>query len=922
MIKYVIKRDGRRAKFNPTKISNAITSAFLDKEIQLSKKELDTLTDKVCDKLEAMVTPEKPTVGVEAVQDVVEDVLMSKEKYKEVAKAYILYRDARTRKRESSSQIINTIREIKAADLKSSNILRDNANESGCTPAGAYGKIASETNKTYNLLNVVDRNIAELHSKGYMHIHDLNLYDLTFNCLFAPIGKLLEKGFDSGTGFIRSPKSIQSAASITAVILQLQSNQQFGGIASANLDFELAPYVDMSFKKNLAWILASEKVLNERSCVYESFDDIDKDDVEKAIKKEAHAIRSQMAKDGLSLDQPFKEIVEKYDRKAVVQAYIKTKDDTYQAMEGLVHNLNSLQSRSGNQVPFSSLNFGLDTSRCGRLVSSNLIAAQMAGLGDGLTAIFPILIIKYMKGVTYLPEDPNYDLRKAGIACLARRFYPNGVAVDNDFNAPYIRYEYNDEFKLTDDTIVKKIGSDRVAKYGEVASENDIYPRWEVRVDGKYWQICMGRLQRIIPESTVSTMGCRTRVIGNVNGPEQTVGRGNLAFHTLNLPKLAVEAHIEATTEAERIKLFNEKLDRMLVLAKQSLEDRFEVIAKKTYENFPFTMQQGLYLTSDDKVHDIHDTIAEVLRQGTLSIGYIGVYEAVLALTGKTWGKDEEVFDVGYNMIKRIRDFCDKTQKETHMNWSCFATPAEAVCGRFCNIDMHQFMRNAALEDELFTKESYDIEDANACISVRSIATKNKVTIPYPELLENKSAYVDKYEYCHDGKWGIIDSISKQKIGVKYWTDFGYHMWGKGYLTNSHMLPFSLKTTLANKIKWEAPFHKITNAGHIFYHKMDGDLSKNLEGVEQAMNAMYEGGMGYFTVTMDSDTCIAPQPNGKPCGFHGVINGRCPKCGNMLEKYIIRVRRITGYLTGAPQKSIFDAWNQGKINEWGDRVNI
>lgn len=920
MIKYVIKRDGRRAKFNPTKISNAITSAFLDKEMQVSSKELDTLTDKVCDRIDA--STDKQTVSVETIQDIVEDVLMSKDKYKEVAKAYILYRAERTRKRESKSKIISTIQEIKAADLKNSNILRDNANESGCTPAGAYGKIASETNKTYNLLNVVDRNIAEMHTKGYMHLHDLNLYDLTFNCLFAPIGKLLKTGFDSGTGFIRSPRSIQSAASITAVILQLQSNQQFGGIASANLDFELAPYVDMSFKKNLSWIIASNKVLSERSLEFESFDDIDNAAIDKAIKKEAHAIRKQMAHDGLSLNLPFKDVVAKYDRKAVVEAYIKTKDDTYQAMEGLVHNLNSLQSRSGNQVPFSSLNFGLDTSRCGRLVSSNLIAAQMAGLGDGLTAIFPILIIKYMKGVSYLPEDPNYDLKKAGIACLARRFYPNAVGVDNDFNSPYIRYDYKDDFKLTDDTIVKKIGGDRVAKYGEVASENDTYPRWEVLVDGEYWQICNGRLQHIIPESTVSTMGCRTRVLGNVNGPEQTVGRGNLAFHTLNLPKLAVEAHIEASTKEESIKIFNEKLDRMLDIAKKSLEDRFQVIAKKTYENFPFTMQQGLYLTSDDKVHDIHDTIEEVLRQGTLSIGYIGVCEAVLALTGKTWGKDDDVFDIGYNMIKRIRDFCDKTQKETHMNWSCFATPAEAVCGRFCNIDMHQFMRNKVLEDELFTKDIFDIEDAESCINVRNIATGNKIAVPYAVVLENKSTYVDNYEYCHDGKWGIIDAVSKQKICVKYWTDFGYQLWGKGYLTNSHMLPFDLRTTLANKIKWEAPFHKITNAGHIFYHKMDGDLSKNLEGVEQAMNAMYEAGMGYFTVTMDSDTCIAPQADGTICGFHGVINGHCPKCGNMLEKYIIRVRRITGYLTGSPRKSIFDAWNPGKIREWGNRVNI
>ena len=208
-------------------------------------------------------------------------------------------------------------------------------------------------------------------------------------------------------------------------------------------------------------------------CDYESMHDINKDDVEKAIKKEAHAIRSQMAKDGLSLDLPFNEIVKTYGRKAVVQAYIKTKDDTYQAMEGLVHNLNSLQSRSGNQVPFSSLNFGLDTSRCGRLVSSNLIAAQMAGLGDGLTAIFPILIIKYMKGVSYLPDDPNYDLKKAGIACLARRFYPNAVAVDNKFNAPYVSHDYKDDFKLTGDTLVKKIGGDRVSKYSDVAYENE-----------------------------------------------------------------------------------------------------------------------------------------------------------------------------------------------------------------------------------------------------------------------------------------------------------------------------------------------------------------------------------------------------------------------------------------------------------------
>lgn len=343
---------------------------------------------------------------------------------------------------------------------------------------------------------------------------------------------------------------------------------------------------------------------------------------------------------------------------------------------------------------------------------------------------------------------------------------------------------------------------------------------------------------------------CRTRVIGNVNGPEQTTGRGNFAFHTLNLPKLAIQAHIEASTEEERIKLFNEKLDNLLEDAKGSLLDRFNVICKKTYENFPFTMQQGLYLTSDDVQHSIHDTIGEVLKQSTLSIGYCGLYETILCLTGKTWGKDAD-FNLGYSIIKKIYDFCKKTQKETHLNWSCFATPAEATAGRFCNID--------------------------------------------------------KNLYQNDPKLADIDS---------------FQLFGKGYYTNSHMLPFDLKTNLMNKIKWESPFHEITTAGHIFYHKIDGDLSQNLEAVKKCIDAMYENDLGYFTVTMDSDTCVHEDATGKRCGFHGVINGECPKCGCKNEDDFVRVRRITGYLTGSPKKSITKAWNDGKLNELKNRINI
>lgn len=337
---------------------------------------------------------------------------------------------------------------------------------------------------------------------------------------------------------------------------------------------------------------------------------------------------------------------------------------------------------------------------------------------------------------------------------------------------------------------------------------------------------------------------CRTRVLGNINGAEQTTGRGNFAFHTINLPRLAIEAHIACGDETERINNFFERLDTILNDTKGSLLDRFSLICNKTYENFPFTMQQGLYLTSDDKPHEVTDKIAEVMKQSTLSIGYVGVAEAITLLTGKTYGVDHEVDKLALNIVKRIRKFTDECQKETHFNWSCFATPAEATAGRFACIDKNLFEKEKKLQD------------------------------------------VDLYR-----------------------------IFGKGYYTNSHMLDFSIKTSLANKIAVEAPFHKITNAGHIFYYKMNGDLTKNLPAVKAVIDEMYEGDLGYFTVTMDSDDCLE-------CGYHGIINDCCPKCGCKNEDKFVRVRRITGYLTGSPRKSITKSWNDAKLAELADRGNI
>ena len=855
MLTYVTKKDGkRRKKFDVSHIYDAIKAAFGDSKEKISEEELDELVGKVVDTISVN---NAKSVQAGKIQKTIEDVLMDAG-YKDTVREYIEFRTERDRERLNQTEIIKTIKEITESEpgLKSSNILRDNANESGATPAGTYGKIASETNKVYNLLNKVNKKFAREHKEGYLHIHDLNFYNLTFNCLFAPVGSLLSTGFDSGTGFIRPAKSIQSAASLAAVIFQLQSNQQYGGIACDNFDFDLAPFVDMSFRTNLAVELNRYAEYSEDRA-YKDYAGCPADpDVIKNIVKLLSDV---------SMNTPEHLLYLRFKPSLVKNAIAVTDNQTHQAMEALVHNLNSLQSRSGNQVPFSSLNFGLDTSNCGRMVSRNLMRAQYEGMGDGLTPIFPILIFKLMRGYTKDEGDPNYDLYLQAIDCLARRFYPNFVKVDSSFNLPSVKYETK-ELDVTKEAKLKLRGAGSTFILSELTQNGKAIAPYAYEYDvgvGDYWEVVEVsgtklKLRKLIPNTTISTMGCRTRVIGNINGPEQTTARGNFAFHTINLPRLAIEAHIEAKDTEKRKELFFAKLDGMLQDARDSLLDRFNLLCStRTYENYPFTMQQGLYLTANDTEHDIHDSIAEVMKQSTLSIGYIGIAEVISLITGKTYGVDHDVDEFALSIVKRIREYCDKTQKETHLNWSCFATPAEAVAGRFANID------------------------------------KNKFTVV---TTENAAGRILK----------PVKGLEDVDIT---------RIFGKGYYTNSHMMDFSLDTTLANKIATEAPFHKITNAGHIFYYKLNGDLTKNTAAVKAAIDAMYDGDLGYFTVTMNSDDCLE-------CGFHGIIDNECPKCGCKNEDKFVRVRRITGYLTGAPRKSIVRSWNDGKLAELGDRNNI
>jgi len=888
-LKNVTKRDGRRRKFNPERIMSGIKNALVETKTQFTEDDLDVAVDEVIEGARKLGTA---SVSVEKINDIVKGVM--RDRWPKAYDAYILYRDERNRVRTTKSEIISTIKEITESELKSSNILRDNANEAGGTPAGTYGKIASETNKMYNLLNNVSRKYAQEHKQGYLHIHDLNFYNLTFNCLFAPVGKLLSSGFDSGTGFIRPPKSIQSAASLTAVILQLQSNQQYGGIACDNFDFDMAPFVDMSFRTNLAVELNRYAEYSEDRA-YEAY---------RGCPGEPKVIKGivKMLSD-VSMNMPVTSLYLRFKPSLVDNAIAVTDNQTHQAMEALVHNLNSLQSRSGNQVPFSSINFGLDTSNCGRMVSKNLMRAQYEGMGDGLTPIFPILIFKLMKGYTKNTDDPNYDLYDQAIDCLARRFYPNFVKVDSSFNLPYVKYQ-TDEVSVSSDTRIKRRGKNVVYTLAELTEYGKEMAPGAYEYDagvGDYWEVVevtgkTMKIRKLIPNTTISTMGCRTRVIGNINGPEQTTARGNFAFHTINLPRLAIEAHIETKDTEKRIELFFQKLDGMLEDAKGSLLDRFKFICStKTYENYPFTMQQGLYLTADDKEHDIHDSIAEVMKQSTLSIGYIGIAEVVTLITGKTYGVDHDVDEFALSIVKHIREYCDAAQKETHLNWSCFATPAEAVAGRFANIDKNKYSKTIV--------EEIPADDPNEYVGMTGD--------------EGCTAKVDE-DYimtgceCHDKPTKRTRIVPT----VKGLDDVDLmRIFGKGYYTNSHMMDYSLDTTLENKIATEAPFHKITNAGHIFYYKLNGDLTKNTAAVKAAIDAMYDGDLGYFTVTMDSDDCLE-------CGFHGIIDNECPKCGCKNEDKFVRVRRITGYLTGSPRKTITRSWNDGKLAELGDRHNI
>ena len=587
----VVKRDGRLVPFDETKITLAISKA-----LKCSPQDLVVLINEIT----SQITQSK--ISVEEIQDLVEKALIN-HNYADAAKAYILYRNERTKRREARSDLNKTISSLVSSEASDLDLKRENANIDGNAPMGIMLQFGSEVSKKFALENLIEPEQARAHQEGLIHIHDLNLYSVCFNCCQIPAGKLLKQGFSTGHGYIREPNSIQTAAALMCIIIQSNQNSMFGGQAIPLFEYDLAPYVMKSYFKNLKELAQYEGISLDISSL-------------EAYSQDNNTIIDY---------NPFSSPIE---QKIYQEARKLTEKQTYQAMEALIHNLNTMQSRAGAQTPFSSINYGTGTTPEQRLVIKSVLEATDAGMGSGETPIFPVQVFKVLDGINTKKGDPNYDLFQLACKVSAKRLFPNFVFI----NAPY-NYQFYKEGH---------------------------------------------------PETEAAVMGCRTRVLPNIYDPEhQTpVGRGNIAFTTINLPKIALLSD-------KSLDIFFNKLDMTLKLCFNNLYDRFKYLSKKHAYNFPFLLSEGVWLDSEKLQPE--DTIEEVLKQGTLAIGFCGLAECLVALIGKHHGESEEAQQLGLKIVGRIKSFCDQASQDTGLTWGAFASPAESAAGRFARINRKEF---------------------------------------------------------------------------------------------------------------------------------------------------------------------------------------------------------------------------------------
>lgn len=767
MITKILKRDGREVPFNNEKITNAIYKATIAAGEEDYEKAM-ALAEKVVEKLHK--DPNIQVPSVEDIQDIIERVLIE-EGLTQTAKKYILYRAERTRIREMKTRLMKTYEDITFKESKDNDLKRENANIDGDTAMGTMLKYGSEGAKQFCEMFLLKPEHAEAHKNGDIHIHDLDFYILTTTCCQIDIVKLFKNGFSTGHGYLREPNDIHSYSALACIAIQSNQNDQHGGQSIPNFDYGMALGVAKTYsrlyRQNLAKGLELLSGIKEASTLVNM--------VSKKLADEDE-LYPTLVPDETYLDRERKHLLEfipdvklinKVQSFAIEKAQAETDRNTYQAMEAFIHNLNTMHSRAGAQVPFSSINYGTDISPEGRLVIKNLLLATEAGLGNGETPIFPVQIFKVKEGINYNAGDPNYDMFKLACRVSAKRMFPNFAFLDAPFNLKYYR---------------------------------------------------PGR-----PETEVAYMGCRTRVIGNVYDPSREIvyGRGNLSFTTINLPRIALRSN-------KNINNFFAELDEKIDLVIDQLLERFEVQARKKVKNLPFLMGQGVWIDSDKLGWE--DEVREVLKHGTLSMGFIGLAECLKALTGKHHGESEESQKLGLKIIGHMRKRMDEASQKCKMNFTLLATPAEGLAGRFVKMD-------------------------------RKI-------------------------------YGSIEGVTDRE-----------------YYTNSFHVPVYYEINAFDKIRIEAPYHELTNAGHITYIEVDGDPTQNLQAFEKIIRAMKEAGIGYGAVNHPID-------RDPVCGYTGIIGNTCPYCGREEgEIKFERIRRITGYLVGN-----LDRFNDAKREEERDRV--
>ena len=757
----VIKRNGKKVDFDEKKIALAIKKGFdsvevdVDEDVKERKyttKDVQTVFQAVLKRIEK-IAKDKDKIQIEEIQDLIEEELSSKG-YEDVYKSFSEYRERRNDSRQAFFDDKKTHKFLKSLEnlgLKSANeedAKRENANIDGNSPMGTMLQYGATVSKEFAKAYLMKKEFATLHDEGAIHIHDMDFLAMgTTTCCQIDLARLFKNGFDTGHGYVRPPQDISTYASLAAIIVQANQNDQHGGQSIPALDYYMAPGVLKTFKRQL------------KQTVYDFLDlegFLELINVDRIIREidKIESIDFDIAT--LTDYQKGSTRVQEIFMKSYEKAMQKTDRATQQAMEAFVHNLNTMHSRAGAQVPFSSVNFGTDISPEGRMVIKNFLLATDSGLGNGETPIFPVSIFKVKEGVNYNPEDPNYDLFKLACKVSAKRLFPNFAFIDAPFNLDF--YKPGD------------------------------------------------------PNSEIAYMGCRTRVVADVTAPDNQIvtGRGNLSFTTINLPRLGIKYGI-ALGERDKADMegFYNELGELMDSVRDQLLERFEVQCNKRCYNFPFLLGQGVW-TNGEKLKPT-DRLRKVWKHGTLSTGFIGLAECLKALTGKHHGESEESQKLGLEIIGFMRNKCNENSKKYNLNFTCIATPAEGLSGRFTNID-------------------------------RAIYGKIK---------------------------GVTD---------------------REYYTNSFHVPVYYKISIHDKLYKEAPYHDLTNGGHISYIEIDGDVASNVDAFESVVRTMKEAGIGYGAVNH-------PVDRDPVCGYVGVINDVCPRCGRK-EFEGVPMEKITSISNG------------------------